>query len=272
LKVWLRIPADKISLIKEVVEKLHNASLLVDDIEDNSKLRRGMPVAHSIYGVASTINTANYVYFQALELSHHLGNTTALDCFVRELLSLHRGQGRDILWRETNQCPTEEGYQDMVIEKTGGLFRLAVGLMQAFSEDRRDFSPLLNKLALYFQIRDDLINLASDEYMKGKSFCEDLTEGKFSFPIIHCVRTNSNDHRILHIMMQRTTDVDIKKHAIFWMQKTGSFEYTWKRLRSLKGDIKHEIESLGGHTGLVRIIEGLDRQLNDLNLVAPAPS
>ncbi|CAN0467574.1 unnamed protein product, partial [Ectocarpus sp. 12 AP-2014] len=63
--IWLDIPAERIDAIKEVVGMLHNASLLVDDIEDNSKLRRGVPVAHSIYGVASTINTANYVYFQA---------------------------------------------------------------------------------------------------------------------------------------------------------------------------------------------------------------
>jgi len=64
----------------------------------------------------------------------------------------------------------------MVIDKTGGLFRLAVGLMQAFAtqQTETDFSPLVNKLALYFQIRDDLINLADAEYMKSKSFCEDL--------------------------------------------------------------------------------------------------
>lgn len=47
--------------------------------------------------------------------------------------------------------------------------------MQAFSHDGRNYTPLLDQLALYFQIRDDLINLSSPEYMKGKSFCEDLT-------------------------------------------------------------------------------------------------
>lgn len=65
--------------------------------------------------------------------------------------------------------------------ETGGLLRLAVGLMQPFSEDRRNYTPLLNQLALYFQIRDDLINLASAEYMKAKSFCEDLTVRVFKF-------------------------------------------------------------------------------------------
>ena len=52
--------------------------------------------------------------------------------FVQELLNLHRGQGQDILWREQCICPTEAQYRQMVLDKTGGLFRLAVGLMQAF--------------------------------------------------------------------------------------------------------------------------------------------
>lgn len=60
---WLQIPEDKLIIIKDVIANLHNASLLVDDIEDNSKVRRGHPVAHTIYGVAQTINCANYVYF-----------------------------------------------------------------------------------------------------------------------------------------------------------------------------------------------------------------
>eukprot|EP00752_Nemacystus_decipiens_P006887 g6186.t1 len=267
-QVWMDISADNIDAIKEVVGMLHNASLLVDDIEDNSKLRRGVPVAHSIYGVASTINTANYVYFQALERTHALGNSRALGSFVHEQLNLHRGQGRDILWRDTNRCPTEEEYESMVLDKTGGLLRLAVGLMQAFSEDQRNYTPLLDQLALYFQIRDDLINLSSPTYMKGKSFCEDLTEGKFSFPIIHCVRAKPNDHRLLNILKQRTEDVDVKKHALAWMKQAGSFVYTRHRLVSLKESIAREIESLGGHLGLSRLIEGLDRQVEGLNLAS----
>ena len=87
--------------IDEVVRNLHTASLLVDDIEDNSKLRRGVPVAHSIYGVPHTLNTANYVYVLALEECRNLGNLEALDVFIDELLNLHRGQGQDILWRDT---------------------------------------------------------------------------------------------------------------------------------------------------------------------------
>lgn len=64
---WMKIPNDKLEIVSEVTQMLHNASLLIDDIEDNSKLRRGNPVAHSIYGIPQTINTANYVYFLALQ-------------------------------------------------------------------------------------------------------------------------------------------------------------------------------------------------------------
>lgn len=53
---------------------------------------------------------------QALERTHALGNSRALESFVHEQLNLHRGQGRDILWRDTNRCPTEEEYQSMVLD------------------------------------------------------------------------------------------------------------------------------------------------------------
>ena len=62
-QTWLQIPEDKLALVKDIVGHLHTASLLVDDIEDNSRVRRGQPVAHSIFGIAQTINSANYVYF-----------------------------------------------------------------------------------------------------------------------------------------------------------------------------------------------------------------
>lgn len=61
---------------------LHNASLLIDDIQDNSKLRRGSPVAHSIYGVPLTINAANYVYFLAMEKALTLKHADVTKIFV----------------------------------------------------------------------------------------------------------------------------------------------------------------------------------------------
>lgn len=92
-----------------------------------------MPVANSIFGTAQTINSANYVYFLALQSLSQLRNPAAMTIFTEELLNLHRGQGMDLFWRDTLTCPSEADYLEMVSNKTGGLFRLAVKLMQAES-------------------------------------------------------------------------------------------------------------------------------------------
>lgn len=267
-QLWLRVDdGDILNTIKEIIGELHNASLLIDDIEDNSKLRRGQPVAHSIFGVASVINTANYVYFLALSKCQNLNNPEATKVFIDELLNLHRGQGYDIMWRDSFKCPSEEEYYAMILDKTGGLFRLTVGLMQSFATSNKetDFSRLVNNLGLYFQIRDDLVNLADPSYFKSKSFCEDLTEGKFSFPIIHCVRNSGDDDtRLLSILKQRTEDNDLKTYAQGLMKKAGSLKYTRDKCIELKYSILSQIEVLGGNRPLVQLIEILDVQVEGL--------
>ena len=243
---------------------------MIDDIEDNSKLRRGIPVAHSIFGIPTVINAANYTYFLALEKCHALENPQAMSIFVGELLNLHRGQGHDIMWRDDVACPTETQYMNMVKDKTGGLFRLAVGLMQSFATQnvRTNFTSLVNNLALYFQIRDDYINLADEEYFKSKSFCEDLTEGKFSFPIIHCITSqlskSERDTRLLSILKKRTEDVDVKRYAQQLMIEQGSLEYTRSVCTRLKNQIVAEINELGGNPPLLKLMELLDIQLQQL--------
>ena len=144
--LWMPLSAAQMDTIKTIVGELHNASLLVDDIEDGSQLRRGQPVAHAIFGVPLTLNCANYVYFNALARCHALNSRAAMDVFVLELLNLHRGQGQDILWRDTVRCPTLEEYETMVLDKTGGLFRLAVGLMQVCQIGKT--GPTLSHLTL----------------------------------------------------------------------------------------------------------------------------
>jgi geranylgeranyl diphosphate synthase type 3 len=148
-------------------------------------------VAHNVFGVAQTINSANFIYFEALQRTLKLGHPDAVNIYTTQLVELHLGQGKDIYWRDSHSCPSEPEYMQMVREKTGGLFMLGIALMQLFSENKTDFTPLVEMLGLYFQIRDDYANLSSEEYAENKSFCEDLTEGKYSFPIIHGIRETS---------------------------------------------------------------------------------
>eukprot|EP01114_Cavostelium_apophysatum_P019453 TRINITY_DN627_c0_g1_i1.p1 TRINITY_DN627_c0_g1~~TRINITY_DN627_c0_g1_i1.p1 ORF type:complete len:347 (-),score=65.76 TRINITY_DN627_c0_g1_i1:54-965(-) len=262
---WLKIDDQRQTAITEIVNMLHTASLLIDDIEDNSKLRRGIPVAHSIFGVPATINCANLQYFVALQKCHELlksSSSQATFIFIDELINLHKGQGFDIYWRDNNRCPTEQEYKVMVAQKTGGLFRLAVRLMQEFSENKSDFIPLVDYLGLLFQIRDDYINLRSEEYMENKSFCEDLTEGKFSFPIIHSILSTPSDTRLLKILKQKTESVELKKYALSIMDKSGSFDYTKKVVIEYAEKVNEAILQLGGNRELEMIVQHLMKEFS----------
>ncbi|KAI0871824.1 isoprenoid synthase domain-containing protein [Hypoxylon argillaceum] len=242
---WLEVPEESLNIITKVVRMLHTASLLIDDIQDNSMLRRGRPVAHNIFGVAQTINAGNYVYFLALKELQKLKNpATAMDIYTTEMLYLHRGQGMDLYWRDTLTCPTEDDYLEMVSNKTGGLFRLAVKLMQSQSSTPFDCLPLAEVLGQAFQIADDYKNLANLDYTQKKGLCEDLTEGKFSFPVIHSIRSNPENQELLHILAQRPTDVDTKKYAVRYIESTGSLEYTKELVGILIAKAKEEADAI----------------------------
>ncbi|PHH66970.1 hypothetical protein CDD81_5322 [Ophiocordyceps australis] len=223
---WLQVPPASLQIITKVVGMLHESSLLIDDVQDSSELRRGFPVAHSIFGVAQTINSANYICYSALQEIQKLNCPKAIAVFADELVNLHRGQGMELHWRDTLTCPTEEDYLEMVGNKTAGLFRLGVKLMQAESPTDMDCVPLVNLIGLIYQIRDDYLNLWSHEYTHNKGMCEDLTEGKFSFPIIHSIRSDPANLELINILKQKTTDVQVKRYAVSYMDGTGSFNYT----------------------------------------------
>lgn len=135
--------------------------------------------------------------------------------------------------------------------------------MQAFATSNKntDYTSLVNNMAAYFQIRDDFINLVDEEYMKSKSFCEDLTEGKFSFPVIHCIKSFPDDHRLSSILKQRTDDTDVKRYAQKIMKESGSLEYTRTKCTTLKEEILTEIQKLGGNAPLTKLVEALDVQI-----------
>ncbi|ORZ01868.1 geranylgeranyl pyrophosphate synthase [Lobosporangium transversale] len=255
--IWIKVPPEELAIITKVVKMLHTSSLLIDDIEDDSILRRGEPVAHKIFGVPATINCANYVYFLALAELTKIPNPKMLTIFTEELLCLHRGQGMELLWRDTLTCPTEEEFIAMVNDKTGGLLRLAVKLMQAASNCQVDYVPMVELIGIHFQIRDDYLNLQSNQYTANKGFCEDLTEGKFSFPIIHSIRADKNNRQLLNILKQKPTTPELKVYALNLMHKTRTFEYCREKMRFYEAKAREEIRRLGGNSRLEKIIDCL---------------
>jgi geranylgeranyl diphosphate synthase type 3 len=210
------------------------------------------------------------------------------DVFTEELIELHHGQGLDIYWRDNAVCPSLEEYDAMVLKKTGGLFRLALKVMLVMSprlllqaavppppcpkESAQEHTQrlpsqlmsLVNSIGVFFQTMDDYQNVASDVYHKNKSYCEDLTEGKFSYPVIHCIQEQQRqggEKTLLHILKQRTTDVDVKRYCVELMKRMGSLEACQKRCLALKKDIADAAEQIGepqGAAALARCFERLN--------------
>nr|XP_032513023.1 geranylgeranyl pyrophosphate synthase-like [Danaus plexippus plexippus] len=199
---WFKVPDDLVQNALNAMTMTYNASLLIDDIQDNSIKRRGIEAAHCIYGIPLTINTAVHVLVLALKQELDLV-PAALGgkIFVDHVLDVIYGQGVEIYWRDNFMCPSEKEYKEMVQQKTGAMLLYGVKLIQVLSDDKRNYDDFVKLLGFYFQLRDDYCNLkqleALEEYPekedesvnKEQVFCEDITEGKFSLPIIHAMKT-----------------------------------------------------------------------------------
>jgi octaprenyl-diphosphate synthase len=183
-----------------LVEFPHNASLIHDDIEDNSDERRGKPAAHLLYGTDTAINSGCFLYFLPLacvdswdapcELKNRIYRVWA--GFMR---SLHLGQAMDIAWhRDFAAVPDLAGYELMCRLKTGSLARLAAalgvysGCAEAGPDAAReeawaaDLGGAAEKLGVGFQILDDVKNLTTGN--PGKKRGDDIVEGKKSLPAL----------------------------------------------------------------------------------------
>jgi geranylgeranyl diphosphate synthase type 3 len=86
----------------------------IDDIQDNTLLRGGIPVAHSIYGVPSTINASIYLLPKGLKKVQCLNHPNAITVCTEQLLDTYYGQGLDICWRDNYTCPLLEEYKEMI--------------------------------------------------------------------------------------------------------------------------------------------------------------
>jgi geranylgeranyl diphosphate synthase type 3 len=128
---------------------------------------------------------------------------------------------------------------------------------------------LVNLIGLIFQILDDYKNLFDTTYTKNKGLCEDLTEGKFSFPVIHSIRSDPQNLVLLNILRQKTTNEEVKRYAVKYMEKTGSFSYTRKVLRDLTKRAMSLIDALEGEQELGAEIRGF---LDRLKVEQPRPN
>ena len=272
---------EELDIVKEFIKELHSASLIVDDIEDASERRRGVACSHLQYGIPRALNAANYAYFVAMQTLSKLPNREeTMNAFCSEMLNLHRGQGLDILWRDTlirensvsYSLPTEEEYLSMVRDKTGGLFRLVVLILgitsNASLELQNTLLALCNILAEAFQVRDDLMSLCSPTLQESKGICEDLSEGKLSFITLHGLRSSPRSKELQFVLCMRTKDPNLLLNAVRILSDSGSFLYAGKRCGEIMSQARRLVSELGGSMKLEELFQRMERDVRECMTVA----
>ncbi|KAL0940030.1 Fusicoccadiene synthase 1 [Colletotrichum truncatum] len=267
LNTWLEVPQREMDSIKKVINSLHDSSLILDDIEDNAKLRRGFPATHIIYGASQSINSATFLYVQAVEVINELGDKKMMNVLLSHLRQLFYGQALDLYWTFNRKCPSEDEYFDMVSQKTGGLLLMVSDLMMAasprYAADHETSQHLVHKTissflrlsGLYYQVRDDYMNIMSADYTNKKGFCEDLDEQKFSYMMVYmsqkCPETMCQIEGMFKAVNNGIAEpMETKKFMVSLLHKSGSLDATKKLLMRWQDDIKNDIGILEGQFGL----------------------
>lgn len=254
------------SAIPEIV---HNGTLMVDDIEDNSDERRGKPCIHKIYGEDLAINAGNAMYFLPLKviMESSLPDKTKnalYEAYSQEMINVSLGQGMDIYWhRGLKKNVSEQEYMQMCAYKTGCLMRLAAktgAIVAGASEKQYDaLAEFAEAIGVAFQIQDDLLNLtASKEY--GKEIGGDISEGKITLAVIYALKHTKDAKRLQAILARHTKNPILVFEATEIIKRSGAMEYShayarklvenaWKKLSPLlkenKG--KAKLKALAGY-------------------------
>jgi len=239
-----------------IPEVIHNGTLIVDDVEDDSELRRGKPCLHRIYGVDVAVNAGNTMYYLPLMVvlrSDRLDERTRLriyELYIQEMVRLSFGQAMDIAWHKGIRGAevTEEQYLQMCAYKTGTLARFAaeLGAILAGAEDWKveSIGRFAEAIGVAFQIQDDLLNISGDPEKYGKEWGGDITEGKRTLMVIYTLRraSEADRERLLRILDAHTRDPELIREAVEMMRRYGALEYARGVARRLVEEAWSEVD------------------------------
>jgi octaprenyl-diphosphate synthase len=188
-----------------VVEIVHTATLVHDDIIDEAEIRRGRPSANTTWGNARCVLAGDWLYMQAFKIALQERNLRVLDVLIA--LTQQMVEGELLQMEKLGKVITSDEHLDLIYRKTACLFstsmRLGGILGNATPAQEETLAEYGRNLGMAFQIVDDVLDLTATEEVLGKPVASDLREGKATYAVIHAFERCTPDE---HAMIQRVLE------------------------------------------------------------------
>ena len=212
-----------------VVEIIHTATLVHDDIIDEAKTRRGRPAANVRWGNSKCVLAGDWLYMQAFKIAVEERNFRILDVLID--LTQQMVEGELLQTEKLGKCITLDEHFDLIFRKTACLFsastRLGAILGKSTEEQESRLSEYGRNLGLAFQIVDDVLDLTASEEVLGKPVASDLREGKVTMAVIHTLeRCTPQERRQIEAVLEERAFITVQHGQILEMlNRYGSIQY-----------------------------------------------
>lgn len=226
------VSAESLTKLAAVVEFIHTATLLHDDVVDNSSLRRGRITANALWGNAASVLTGDFLYTRAFQLMVELDNMQILRIMADTTNRIAEGEVMQLMLSHKADI-SEETHMEVNQRKTAVLFSAAIEcaclLSGAQTVQARDLAGYGLELGLAFQLADDCLDYTANAVELGKEPGDDLAEGKYTLPLIHALRECDDDTRKRVVERISSSGREAWSEVQKLIAETGGITYTSRR-------------------------------------------
>ena len=245
-KAFGRCEADAVKLAT-VIEFLHTATLLHDDVVDTSDMRRGNPTANAKWGNAPSVLVGDFLYSRSFEMLVELECLPVMKILAKATSVIAEGEVLQ-LTNVKNPDTTEQQYMDVIHGKTAMLFEASTWGMASLmgrSEAEREAMRIYGReLGLAFQLIDDVLDYEGDAAAMGKNVGDDLAEGKPTLPLIHAIANGNEEQRKLVRAAIRKGGLDDMAEVLAVVHELGSIEYTREKANQCVANAREQLRVL----------------------------
>lgn len=215
--------------LSAVIELIHTATLLHDDVVDSSTLRRGHKTAHTIWGSDASVLVGDFLYSRAFQIVVDLKHSAILDVFAKATHYIAEGEIMQLV-NCNNPDTTEEFYFEIIQRKTAKLFEIAAQLGACLATDDSTQIDAMRAyglhLGLAYQLIDDALDYSQPADKTGKHLGQDIADGKATLPLIYAMRQSKGaDLALLREAITEGESDDLSK-ILAVLKSTDAIQYT----------------------------------------------